>query len=84
MSFLPSADFLFFFDLCFLCVIAMLISLGKRVPHTKACRMVVNSRLNTVRDEMMDNVTAKDCVIGCLILFEYLIVATAAPVIGNV
>ena len=45
---------------------------------------MVNNRLNTVRDAIKDNATAKDCVIGCLTSFEYLIAATAAAVIGNV
>lgn len=68
----------------FLClvVIAMAMSLGKRVFQTKACKRVVTKRPKTVIVATVERSTAKTCVKRWGTCSEYLIVAIDVDVIG--
>lgn len=63
---------------------AMTISLGKRLWNTNACRIVEIRRADTVTAEMVERVMARAIVRTLVTSAVYLMVAMAAPVVGNV
>ena len=63
---------------------AIAMSLGNKLRNTKACRRVDTSKAVTIRVDIVARVNAKLFVTQFVTSFEYLMVAMAAAVIGNV
>lgn len=74
----------FLCDFGFLSLMAIAMSFGKRSCSTKARKIVVTRRAVTTSVAVRESMTDRAWVTTLVISLEYLIVATAAPVMGKV